>query len=83
MSVSGLQRLGYTSEDRSRICRDCWQLGFTALQNADWMQVHNLKSVQAIMWVVVRFPIDASAGTARTDTSPQHHRTLSGQHVAI
>jgi hypothetical protein len=45
----GMAQLGFAEQDRNHHCRQYWQLGYTALQQSDWMQVHTIRSIQAIM----------------------------------
>lgn len=56
LNGSGMTQLHYVEEERDRICRDVWRVGYAALQQSDWMQVHSIRSIQAIMCVSIWVP---------------------------
>ncbi len=46
---SDKRELGYTKEEGKMLPTLWWELGYAAMESADWMRVQNIACLQAIM----------------------------------
>jgi hypothetical protein len=51
MEDKDIKDLGYDNDAETRMPKLWWELGYAAMERMDWMQTHNMGSLQAIMWV--------------------------------
>jgi hypothetical protein len=49
METSDVKDLGYDEDAGVRLPKLWWELGYAAMEKMDWMQVHTMTSLQAIM----------------------------------
>lgn len=46
-----LHDLGLAIDEVQALATTCWKIGYAALDESEWMQHHDIRGIQTVMWV--------------------------------